>query len=232
MSNSPTKHVLVTGASRGIGLAIKEKFLAAGYHVTNLDKISDDKDTIVCDLENGQQVTDAFAQVQSKFGLPDCLINNAGIYLAKPWDALTTSDFDQTIAINSRAQFLLSQNFARALITKDKPGNIVNISSICGQVGSRDIAYAASKGAILAMTKSFAKELAPHNIRVNAVAPGLIETDMAADIPADRLQSYKSKIAMNRLGSADEVAQAAFFLASDEASYITGTILNVDGGLF
>jgi len=231
MSNQ-SKHVLITGTSRGIGLAIKQNFVTAGYRVTSLNRTSDNADTITCDLEKLEQISEALAQVQSKFGTPDYLINNAGVYLAKPWDVLNEDDFNQTLSINVRAQFLLSQLFAKALIAANKPGSIVNISSISGQIGSSDIAYAASKGAILAMTKSFAKELAPHNIRVNAVAPGPIETDMGANIPVDRLEAYKNKIAMKRLGTSNEIAKAAFFLASDEASYITGTILNVDGGLF
>ena len=223
---------IITGSARGIGLAIKQTLIAASHQVIGIDKEASGADTIACDLSDPAQITATFEQIIQQFGTPQILVNNAGIYLVKPWDQLTADDFDQTIAINTRAQFLLSQLFAKALIVQQLPGNIVNMSSVVGQNGSSDIAYGASKGAVLAMTKSLAKALAPHNIRVNAVAPGPIDTVMAARIPADRMEGYKAGIAMKRLGTAAEVAQAVAFLTSEQASYITGAVLNVDGGLY
>ena len=222
---------LVTGAASGIGAATFRQFQKAGFAVIGLDKI-EAENTIICDLADNGQIINSFNIILEKYGTPQILINNAGIYLTHPWDALTADDFDQTISINCRAQFLLSQIFAKELIKHNLPGNIVNISSVVGHAGSGDTAYGASKGAINAMTKSLAKSLAPHNIRVNAVAPGLIDTEMGKSIPPDRREKFAASTAMRRFGKAEEVAQAVFFLASAQSSYITGAVLNVDGGLY
>ena len=227
------KIVLITGATRGIGEAIAEKFNRSGYQVIGL--ASKEKKMLwpilECDLSNSERIKTTFEILKSTFGTPTTLINNAGIYLRRSCLEESLEDFDSTININARATFLLSQIFSLALIEENRTGSIVNISSVSGRIGSLDPAYAASKAAVDAITKSFARELAKANIRVNAVAPGPIETEMGDSIPEERKQKYLQTILQGRFGNAEEIAETAFFLASEKASLITGEVIYATGGM-
>lgn len=187
---------------------------------------------IACDLTSPQQIERAFAAVLDQFGPPDALVNCAGIFKAKTWEQLSVEDFDETYAVNVRAPFILSRLMAEEVKRANKPGVIVNIASVAGQIGGADPAYAASKAGLLLLTKSMAKAFASLRIRVCAVAPGPIEaTAMGDSIPEDRKKLYRDSIPMKRWATPTEVAHAVRFLLSDEASYITGSALNIDGGL-
>ena len=225
--------LLVTGIQGGVGSAIKD-LLGSSYRIVGLARHAEKEDhnIIVCDLTSPKDMEIAFAKVLSNFGQPDGLVNCAGIFKAKAWDQLSVEEFDETYAVNVRAPFLLSKLVAEEFKKVEKTGVIVNVASIAGQIGSGDPAYAATKAGLLLLTKSMAKALAPFGIRVCSVAPGPIDdTAMGDKIPEDRKKMYKDNIPMKRWAKTIEVAHAVRFLLSEDAAYITGATLNVDGGL-
>lgn len=235
---------IVTGAARGIGLAVAEKFLETGYHVALLDI---DEDTlaqtanamhdkpealaIVCDVSNPNQVQEATDQVAARFGRIDILVNNAGVAMFKPAQETSFEDWSWILATNLNGPFLCTQACVPVML-KSGGGSVVNIASISGMRASTlRIAYGTSKAALMHLTKQQAVEYGNLGIRVNAIAPGPVETAMAAQVhSADIRTSYRDAIPLARYGTAQEIADAVAFLCSDAASFINGQILAVDGG--
>lgn len=243
MSN---KRVLVTGAARGIGKGIAARFLSEGAQVILLDKNEVDlHDTVAelgqkegmvelaaCDVGNDADLRSVADWAWNRWGGLDVLVNNAGIAVRESFLDIPQSNWDQIMDVNLRAMFVLSQHIAKRMVDASIAGAIVNMSSKNGLAGSSKLAhYNTSKAGIQLLTQSMAVELADYGIRVNAVAPGFIETPLDRELKQKEANlNLTEKTPMKRLGTVEEVANAVFFLASDEASYITGTTLVVDGG--
>ena len=246
MSFLKNKVAVVTGGSRGIGCAIVMMLAREGCHVAfnylkseqNASKIAEEakkmgvKCTASCvDIQNFEQVKSWISKTSKEFGQLDILVNNAGIIIDKALMLMTQSDWHQVIDTNLNGMFNASRNCIVTFM-KQKSGRIVNISSVSGVVGlPRQSNYSAAKGGMNAFTKSLAKEVAPYNIQVNAVAPGYIETDMLADLTDKQKDSILSSIPLARMGTTQDVAGCVKFLLSENAKYITGQIIQVDGGL-
>ena len=238
------KIVLVTGSSRGIGSAIVEEFAKHSYDVIiNYNKSKEEAEKLAsfikeryqvncylfkCDVKNEDEVEKLYLGIKDKIGHIDVLVNNAGIALDNNYEDKTAEEFMQVISVNLLGTFLVTKYMSKLM---DK-GSIINISSNSAindnYVESMD--YDASKAGIISLTHNFAKALAP-NIRVNAVAPGWIKTDMNKDISPIFKEEITNKSILNRMGEKEEVAQVVYFLASEEASYINDEIIKVDGGL-
>ena len=244
MTTSPHKVALVTGAARGIGLAVAKRFLGEGYRVALLDiegellqqsvKALNDPDNtlaIHADVSDADAVAKAFAAVQDRFGRLDALVNNAGIAIFKPLLETTQADWDRVLAVNLTGPFLCTQA-AAPLMREHGGGAIVNITSISAlRASTLRTAYGTSKAGLAHLTKQFAVELATLGIRVNAVAPGPVDTAMAKAVHTPAIRAdYHDMIPLNRYGLETELADAVFFLCSDRATYITGQMLAVDGG--
>jgi len=243
MSNGTQKVALVTGAARGIGLATAKRFLADGWRVALLDIDSDtltrthgalppDKTiAICCDVADARGVSAAIARVAAEFGRLDALVNNAGIAIFKPILDVTYEDWSRVLAVNLTGPFLCVQ--AAAPLLRDSGGGaIVNITSISGlRASTLRTAYGTSKAGLAHLTQQQAVELASLGIRVNAVAPGPVDTAMAKAVHTPEIRAaYHEAIPLNRYGLEQELAEAIFFLCSERASYITGQTLAVDGG--
>ncbi|MEC0231216.1 SDR family NAD(P)-dependent oxidoreductase [Paenibacillus alba] len=247
------KKALVTGGARGIGQGIAEKFVAEGAHVILLDyreehvlqsavmlrKFAEKRGvtaqiaTVVCDLGIPEQVERAAEEAWALWGGLDILVNNAGIAARESFVDIPLSRWQQVIQVNLTAMFQLSQWVAKRMITDKIQGSIVNMASKNGLAGSAVLAhYNASKGGVVLLTQSMAVDLAEYGIRVNAVAPGFIDTPLDRELKekSEQTLNLTARTPMRRLGTVGEVANAFLFLASDEASYITGTTLVVDGG--
>ena len=239
------KVVLVTGSARGIGFRIAEMFAEKGAKTVILDINQEIVDNAVEDLKaqgfkafgytldvtNAELVETVFKQVNSDLGSLDVLINNAGITKDNLIMRMKEAEWDAVINVNLKGTFNCTQKISRYMM-KQKSGVIINIASVIGIMGNAGQAnYAASKGGIIALTKSTAKELASRNIRANAVAPGFIETDMTASLSAEVVESYAKAIPLGKMGQTEDIANLCLFLASDGAKYITGQTINVDGGL-
>jgi 2-deoxy-D-gluconate 3-dehydrogenase len=227
------KRVLITGASRGIGAAIAQAFLAAGASVINIDRDSAAYlKTFTADLSDADETERAFQQAADTQGTPDILVNNAGISERIPAEEYPLANFRKVAAINVWAPFHLMQLCARGWIAAKHSGCVVNIASVYGLVADPLSApYSASKGALVQLTRTCAVEWAPHGIRVNAVAPGYTRTEMTAttlDSPAGK--QILAKVPMGRAALPEEIAGAVLFLSSPAAAFITGHILAVDGG--
>ncbi len=224
---------VITGASRGIGLAIAQRFRAEGATVYCLSRTQPPQDLpwIACDVSDESSVEAAIATILQKEGRVDVLVNNAGITRDGLLMRMKSDDWDAVINANLRSAFLLTRAVSRPMI-RQKSGCILNVSSVVGLHGNGGQAnYAASKAGLIGFTKSVAKELASRGIRVNAIAPGYIETAMTEALPEGAKEAIKSSIPLARTGTPAEVAEAALFLCSPAASYITGVVLNVDGGM-
>jgi 3-oxoacyl-[acyl-carrier protein] reductase len=183
---------------------------------------------IACDLADIDDVRRAIDTVTGEPGIR-CLVNCAGLYQKKNVFDLTLEDFDRVLTVNLRAPFLLSQQLARRM-ADNGGGAIVNIASINGKLGSPMIPYGTSKAGMIGLTKSLARTLAPYRVRVNAVAPGTIRTPMAADVDPVQMERQMYNVAMERIGEPREIASVVRFLASEDASYMTGSIVDVAGG--
>ncbi|MCR4692984.1 MAG: 3-oxoacyl-ACP reductase FabG [Firmicutes bacterium] len=235
------RNIIVTGGTRGIGAAISHIFAENGDRVFAIYE-KDDKAAhelqektgaliIKADVSDSAEVARVFAEV-AKYGKTDVLINNAGISEIKPFAGITESDWDRIFAVNTKSAFLMSKEALSDMLT-DKKGKIINISSVWGQTGgSCEVLYSASKAAIIGFTKALAKELGLSGICVNCIAPGVIKTDMNAHLGNDEMEELKAEIPLNRIGTPDDVAKTAYFLASDGANYITGQVFGVNGGFY
>lgn len=238
-----SKVALVTGGSRGIGAACARALAQEGYqiafqYVSNEEKAREVQASIpgskayAFDLSKDESCTELINKVKTDFGRIDLLVNNAGIALDQVITFAKPEDFIRTLDTNLKPVFLLSKLVSRIMI-KQKSGNIINLTSIVGHTGNPgQTAYAASKSAITGMTKSMAFDLAGFGIRCNCVAPGFIDTDMTSHLNGDVRDSFLSKIPLKRLGKPEEIADAVCFLASDKASYITGSTIHVNGGMY
>ena len=231
------KTVLVTGAAKGIGRAIAVKFAKNGYNVFVSYNTSEEKALdLAAEYDNitviKADVTkkDELSNLISSAANVDILVNNAGISEIKLFTDVSEEDFDKMMDVNFKSAFLLSQKVLPYMINK-KCGRIINISSIWGICGaSCEVLYSASKSAMIGMTKALAKELAPSGITVNAVAPGVIKTDMMNCFSEEEIKDIEYDIPQGRMGTPDEIAETVFFLASENASYITGQVISPNGG--
>lgn len=241
------KVALVTGAGRGIGRAIALELARQGadvscvsYTAANAQATAEDviKETgrraiaLPCDVANGAAVENAVKETLAQLGRIDILVNNAGITRDNLMMRMSDEDWDAVIDTNLKSVFLFTRAVCRTML-KQKSGRIVNITSVMGLVGNAGQAnYAASKGGIIALTKSTARELGSRGITANAIAPGFIETSMTEALKDEFREATIKQVPLSRLGSPEDVAHAVAFLAADGASYITGQVLSVDGGLF
>lgn len=239
------KVALVTGASYGIGFAIAEGMAKAGATIVFNDIRQELVDKglaaykeagveahgYVCDVTDEDAVQAMVKQIAQEVGVIDILVNNAGITRDGLLMMMKPEDFDAVIAANLRGAFLCMKAVARQMV-KQRYGRIVNLSSVVGLRGNAgQVNYAASKAGVIGMTKSLAKELAGRNITVNAVAPGFIDTDMTAALAETAKNAALGSIPMGRMGTPENVAKAVAFLAGEDAGYITGQVLAVDGGM-
>ncbi len=244
MSPSPTKVALVTGAARGIGLAVAKRFLAEGWNVALLDIQGElvaqaasglgqpeKVQAITCDVSHPQEVAAALASVAERFGRLDALVNNAGVAVFKPLMETTEEEWARILAVNLTGPFQCTKA-AVPVMREHGGGAVVNITSISGlRASTLRTAYGTSKAGLAHLTKQMAVELGGLGIRVNAVAPGPVDTAMAKEVHSKEIRAdYHDAIPLNRYGLEEELAEAIFFLCSDRASYITGQVLAVDGG--
>ena len=239
------KVAIITGGTRGIGIATVKKFLDNGATVAMLGSRQETVDKAIAKLKEEnpeykvygywpnlgkyQEVEEVFEDVKKRFGSVDILVNNAGISARDKITEYSVEDFDKIIDLNVKAVFVCAK--AAAKIMKEQgSGVILNTSSMVSLYGQPSgVGYPASKSAVNGITKSLARELGPDNIRVNAVAPGVTKTDMVAALPEEMIKPLIATIPLRRVGEPEDIANAFLFLASDLASYITGTILSVDG---
>ena len=240
------KVVLVTGGSRGIGKEVAMKFAKEGYNVvTNYVSDKTDKEGLKKEFENNnvkalvlkadvsktEDVENLVKQAIDTFGKIDVLVNNAGITRDNLLMRMPEEDFDKVIETNLKGTFLVTKAVTKYMMKK-RHGSIINLSSVVGVAGNAGQSnYSASKAGIIGFTKSVAKELASRNIRANAVAPGFIETDMTDVLKEDVKEHIYNQIPLKRMGTAKEVAELIYFLGSDNSSYITGQVINIDGGM-
>lgn len=239
------KVAIITGAARGIGFAIAETLAQNGTLSVIIDLNKNDVDIAVqkiddagfkaigyaCDVTDSENLSIVFKDIHSKFEKIDILVNNAGITRDGLLMKMKETDWDAVINVNLKGTFNCIQKVSRFML-KQKSGVIINISSVIGIMGNPGQAnYAASKGGIIALTKSAAKEFASRNIRVNAIAPGFIQTEMTDKLPKEVVDKYLEAIPLSCMGTVKDIANLCVFLASKEAKYITGQTINVDGGL-
>ncbi len=238
--------VLITGGSRGIGRACALRFAAAGsWRIVITSRNTDGSlfraesalralpDTEVLavpgDIADEAFVTELFTRTDRAFGAPDCLINNAGVDSSGLLQETPTAEWDRVMNVNLRSAFF-TMRAAIPLMLRRHQGSIVNVSSVWGVTGgSFESVYSASKGGLIALTRAMAKELAPSGIRVNCVAPGVIDTDMVQVLGSEVLRDLAEQTPLGRLGTPQDIANAVAFLVSEKASFITGQVLTVDG---
>jgi 3-oxoacyl-[acyl-carrier protein] reductase len=236
---------LVTGAARGIGRAIAETLSAAGAKIACVDVNAQTlADTVAainaaggeaaafaCDVTDSKRVGEVIDEVVAKWGGLTILVNNAGITRDNMFLRMKDEQWDQVLGINLRGTFLFARAAAKVML-KARKGRIVNIASVSGLMGNPGQAnYSASKAGVIGLTRTIAREIASRDITVNAVAPGFIQTDMTAALGTDIIEQVKKEIPLGRMGCPQDVADAVLYLASDAASFITGQVLTVDGGL-
>ena len=243
--SEPQQTAIITGAARGIGKAIAQRLAQAGMNIvisdimheeaaktaTEIEKSGARVLAVKTDVASAKDAEELIKQTMSAFGTVDILINNAGITRDNLSIRMGENDWDLVLNINLKGTFLCSQYAAREMMKK-RFGRIVNMASVSGILGTAGQAnYASSKAGVIALTKSMARELGGRNITINAVAPGFILTEMTEKLPANVKEAYIAQIALKRAGTPEDVAAAVHFLISPAANYITGTIINVSGGL-
>ncbi|MDX3904375.1 MAG: SDR family oxidoreductase [Pigmentiphaga sp.] len=238
------KVALVTGAAGGIGLAIAKRYSQEGARVVLVDRAQNVENEALAqmagpakamrgDVTDPAQVAEMVALCEHEFGGVDICVCNAGVIRAAEFLDLTLEDLDFVMNVNVRGTFLVAQAASKAMVRQGRGGSIITLSSMTAELAmSNQLAYGASKGAVRQMTKAMALAMAPHGVRVNALGPGSIDTDIMATITdnPEALHTVLSRIPMARLGRPDEVAGVAVFLASDDASYVTGQTVYADGG--
>jgi len=242
------KIAIITGARRGLGFVVSQLFLKEGAIVIGIAQHEFDNNTRQkllkksdkvflekVDITDFKEVRKFASDVEKKFGKIDILVNNAGINSIGTIEEVSEVEFNNTMAVNVFGTFVVTKYFIPLMKKNEKGGSIINVSSSIGMVGMPGrIAYTTSKGAIINFTRSMALDYAKYNIRVNTVAPGGINTDMVVEFFKKFPEEFKLKIyemhALNRLAEPEEIANAILFLASDESSYVTGSVLAVDGG--
>ena len=239
------KIALITGASRGIGQSIYKSlsndFLVVGTGTSEesqkkIENFTRDNNiegfSYILDLKNKSSIEEFIIKISENNHLPDVLINNAGITRDNIFMRMSEEEWFDIIDVHLNGQYFLIKAFIKQMV-KRKWGRIINISSTSAAIGNKGQAnYSAAKGAIEAMSRSIAREVGSRNITVNCVAPGFIETDMTSEIQNEMIEGITSQIPLNRLGQPEEIAEVVSFLASDNANYITGQTIHVNGGLF
>ena len=224
---------LVTGANGDMGQGICACLAAAGWHVIASDIGPDGRgfyDYLPCDLADLGALRGMIAKVEQKSGPVRALVNNAGIWNGAHFFDITPESYDRTFDVNARAGFFATQIVTRRLIELKLTGAVVNIGSLVAEIGSQIIDYAGSKSAVSIFTKSLAKTLGPHGIRINTIAPGSIDTAMSRQPDPARRAEVAASIGLRRIGTPSEIGDAVAYLVSDRASYITGALLDVHGG--
>ncbi|GAA0618122.1 3-oxoacyl-[acyl-carrier-protein] reductase [Kribbella sandramycini] len=229
-----SRSVLVTGGNRGIGLAIAQAFKDAGDQVAVTYNSSPPPDGFLgvkCDITDQEQVDAAFETIQAEHGPVEVLVANAGITKDTLLLRMSDDDWDAVIDTNLSGSFRVARRAAKGMLRLRK-GRIVFISSVVGMLGQAgQVNYAASKSGLIGMARSIARELGSRGITANVVAPGFVETDMTAVLPEDTQKLYLSQIPLGRFGLTEEIANAVRWLASEEAGYVTGAVIPVDGGI-
>lgn len=236
---------IVTGGGAGIGRAIALAMAQEGAHIAVWDVNEPQAEEVAAmirqrgqksisfrvDVSIAQEVHAAVQKVWKELGRIDILVNNAGICQVTPVDQIEEKDWDRMFAVNVKGVFLCSQAVMKIMM-KQKSGKIINLGSVAGKLGgiASGAHYAASKAAVMCLTKSLARFLGPHGVRVNALAPGVIETDMTRMITGGDWRNFLATIPLARIGDVKEVAKVAVFLASDDSSYLTGEIIDINGG--
>ncbi len=245
MFNLEGKKIVVTGGSRGIGAGVVKALDSLGAQVAFtyssrkesaeavLKELSGNEHMITqLNLSDEESITTAFKEILTKFGQIDGLVNNAGITQDQILLRMKTDDFDKVLNTNLRGTYLCTKAVLKPMV-KARNGSVVHITSVVGQMGNPGQAnYAASKAGVEAFSKSLAKELGSRNVRSNCVAPGFIETEMTNELSDDQKQKLIGGLALERLGSVDDIASAVAYLLSDNSSYITGQTIAVNGGLY
>ena len=239
------KTALVTGASRGIGRGVAVALARAGFRVVCVSTSAGGCDetvaacqaagaeakAVACDVSDSAAVDAMAKELQDEFGAFHSVVNNAGITRDGLFLRMSDEDFDRVVAVNLRGAFLVSRAFARAMV-KARTGRIVNIGSVVGVTGNAgQVNYAASKAGMIGLTKALAKELGSRGVTANLVAPGFITTDMTAVISEDVQEAAKKGIPLGRFGTPEDIAGTVAYLCSDAASYVTGQVIMVDGGM-
>ncbi len=240
------KTAVITGGSRGIGRAVSVKFAEAGYSVAVIYHSDDeaagalveqlraagtDAECYRCDVASFAEVERTAAEIIKRFGHVDVLVNNAGIAQIKLLIDQTEEDWDRIMGVNAKGVFVCCRHFLPHMLSR-KSGRIINVSSMWGITGaSCEVAYSASKAAVIGFTKALAQETGPSGVTVNCVAPGVINTEMNASLSDDDMRALCDEIPLMRIGQPEETADAIMFLASDGAAYITGQVLSVNGGM-
>ena len=233
--------VLITGGSRGIGAGAVRAFCAAGYRAAFFYHASADAAqalsaetgacAISCDISSSAQVRSACEEARRQLGHIDVLINNAGVAQQKLFTDVTDDDWSWMLATNLSGAFYTCRAVLPGMISR-RYGRIINVGSIWGQVGaSCEVAYSASKAALIGMTKALAKEVGPSNVRVNCIAPGVIDTEMNAEFSDADIAALCDETPIGRIGTPDEIAKLIVYLSSDSASFITGQVISPNGGL-
>lgn len=240
------KIAFITGASRGIGRETAIQFakhgatlVLNGQNKGALEHLQAELQSeysakvhlLPYDVRNIAETKHAFQWIKKNLGTLDVLVNNAGVLDDALLGMVNEQQMESTFSINVEA-VIYHMQYASRIMTSKKKGSIINVSSIIGRTGNAgQVVYSSSKAAVIGATYSAAKELGPHNIRVNAVAPGFIDTDMTKQLPEEKYKQRLSEIKMNRIGKPEEVANVILFLASDLSSYVTGQVIGVDGGM-
>ena len=234
MTDLTPRTVLVTGGNRGIGRAIAESFAEAGHSVAVTARSGEGPEgtlTVRADVTDSASVDAAFSEIEEKLGSVEVVVANAGITRDTLLMRMSEEDFSDVLETNLTGAFRVVKRANKGML-RGKFGRIVLISSVVGQIGGAgQVNYAASKAGLVGMARSITRELGARGITANVVAPGFIETDMTAALPEEQQQQYKSQIPAGRFASPEEVADVVRWVASDEAAYISGAIIPVDGGL-